>query len=375
MRFEDVIGHHDIKRRLRDMADSGRIPHALMLAGKQGIGKMRMARAFVQYIACTSHVDGDACGKCPACRQVENLNFPDVNYVFPIVKKTSPKRVLCADYADEWRAFLSEHSYMPMREWMTAIDAGNSQPSIYVTESTEILRRLSLSAYSSRYKVTVIWLPERMNDETANKLLKMIEEPYADSLFVMVSNEPEKIIATIRSRVQTLNMLPLSPQEIAGVLMRDCGVSEEEALAAARLAEGSYARALDQLAQGAETVRFRDLFQDMMRRAYARDVVRLKEIGEEVAAMGRVGACRFLAYVATMLRENLIYNLRNPELNLLSAEEEAFSQKFSPFVNEVNITPLARAVDEAARDITGNANAKIVCFDLMLKVLMHIRRK
>ena len=170
-------------------------------------------------------------------------------------------------------------------------------------------------------------------------------------------------------------MLPLSPQEIAGGLMRDCSVSEEEALAAARLAEGSYARALDQLAQGAETVHFRELFQDMMRRAYARDVVRLKEIGEEVAAMGRVGACRFLAYVATMLRENLIYNLRNPELNLLSAEEEAFSQKFSPFVNEVNITPLARAVDEAARDITGNANAKIVCFDLMLKVLMHIRRK
>ena len=375
MRFKDIIGHEEIKRRLRDMADSGKVPHALMLAGHPGLGKMRLARAFAQYLACESHVDGDSCGVCPACRQVDALNFPDISYVFPILKRSAAKRIVCDDYAAEWKQYLQAHPYMPFREWMKTIDAGNSQPVIYVTESGEILRRLSLSAYSSRYKVTVIWLPERMNIEAANKLLKIIEEPYSDSIFLFVSNEPDKIIATIRSRVQTLNVLPLSGREIAGGLCRELNVGEESALAAARLAEGSYQRALDIVSAGSDMKRDRELFQSMMRMAYACNVVELKSIAETIAAMGRDGSRRFLTYAAEMLRENFIYNLRNPELNLLTVEEAAFSARFSPFVNEANISQMSSDISRACADIERNANAKIVCFDLMLQLMMNIRKK
>lgn len=374
MKFSEVIGHEEAKQRLRSMADSNRVPHALMLDGPAGVGKMRLARAFVQYLACSDRRDGDACGVCPSCRQIEAFNSPDVNYVYPILKRSSPKRTLCDDYAPEWRKFLTDHSYMSFAEWMNTLDAGNSQPSIYVDESAEILRKLSLSAYGASHKVMMIWLPEKMQPATANKLLKIIEEPSDDTLFLLVSDDPGMILPTILSRTQAIHLHPLEADDIAAALERDHHLGHEAAVAVARLADGSYIRALDNLGHSDEPMRFRQLFQEIMRAVYARNVVEMRRQSEEMAAMGRDKVRRFLTYMASMLRENFIYNLHTPELNLLTDEEEAFSRRFSPFVNSRNIGPMTDALNEASTDIMRNANSKIVCFDTLLRLMLVIRK-
>lgn len=375
MRFKDIIGHEEVKERLRRMADNDRIPHALLFSGKSGIGKMLIARAFVQYLACENHQNGDACGECPSCRQINALNFPDVYYVFPIVKKKTPKREISADCYQEWNQYLSDFPYMPLNRWMEALDAGNTQPKIYVTESAEILRRLSLSAYNSKYKVTIIWLPELMNTEAANKLLKIIEEPYSDSLFILVSNEPDKILPTILSRTQRISFHPLNDNQISDYLQQSKGLDNSGATAISRLAQGSLGNALENIDSHVEVSEFRDLFQNIMRAAYSRRVAELKTHAETISAMGRDKSCRFLTYMGAMLRENYIYNQHQPELNLLSEQEEAFSARFAPYVNETNIVTMIKSVDKACNDIPRNANAKIVCFDLMLKLLIYIRTK
>lgn len=375
MRFADIIGHEDVKSRLRQMANEDRIPHALMLAGNAGIGKMRMARAFAQYVACQHRHDGDACGVCPTCRQINALGFPDVSYTYPIVNLGSKSVTLCSDYSDQWSHFLADHSYMPFKGWCAAIESGNKQPVIYVHESGVILQRMSLSTYSAKYKINIIWLPEKMNLETANKLLKIIEEPYSDSIFLLVSNEPDKLLDTIRSRTQTIMMRPLDARVIADALVRDTGCTPQDATAAARLAQGSYGAALETITQGEEATEFRTLFQEIMRMTYARNAPQMKALSERIAAMGRDRSRRYLEYMQSMLRENLIYNLHNPELNLLSDEEEAFSRKFSPFVNGANIQAMSESVSQAASDIGRNANAKIVCFDMLLQIMMNIRKK
>lgn len=355
------------------MAESGRVPHALMLAGKPGIGKMRLARAFAQYLACSDRRDGDACGECPNCRQIEALNFPDIAYVYPLVKNKSKKTAVSTDLAPQWKEYLSRNSYMPLPEWLDAIDAGNSQPMIYVDESAAIIHRLSLSAYNSKYKTTIIWQPEKMNPEAANKLLKIIEEPYEDTVFIFVSNDPEGILPTIRSRVQCIYLHPLDASEIASGLQMCVGADPATAVNAARLAQGSFQAALNSIGEMGETEEFRDIFQAMMRATYARNTVDMKLLSEKTAAFGREKIRRFFAYADAMLRENYIYNLRTPELNMLTTDEENFSRKFSPFVNDRNIGALTEAVARAANDIARNANAKIICFDLLLQIMLLIR--
>lgn len=375
MKFSDVIGHEEVKERLRQMVSTGRIPHALLFSGRPGLGKMQMARAFAQYLACENPSGGDSCGRCPACRQAAALNFPDIQYVFPIIKRKADKKEICDDFLPEWRSFLADYPYMPYNRWMEVVNAGNSQLTIYVTESARILHHLSLSTFSARYKVCIIWLPERMNADTSNKLLKIIEEPYPDTIFLLVSNEPGKILPTIFSRTQQINFRPLPDALVSSFLETEKGLDSAGATAVARLAEGSPGRALESVDSHVEAAEFRNLFQDIMRSAYARKMTDLKKQSETVAAMGRDKAARFLSYTGAMLRENFVYNLHRPELTMLSEPEEAFSARFSPFVNSANIRQMSQAVGEAREDILRNANSKIVCFDLLLTIMMNIRKK
>ena len=285
------------------------------------------------------------------------------------------KKEICDDFLPEWRSFLADFPYMPYNRWMDAVNAGNSQLTIYVTESARILHHLSLSTFSARYKVCIIWLPERMNADTSNKLLKIIEEPFPDTIFLLVSNEPGKILPTIFSRTQQINFRPLPDALVSSFLETEKGLDSAGATAVARLAEGSPGRALESVDSHVEAAEFRNLFQDIMRSAYARKMTDLKKQSETVAAMGRDKAARFLSYTGAMLRENFVYNLHRPELTMLSEPEEAFSARFSPFVNSANIRQMSQAVGEAREDILRNANSKIVCFDLLLTIMMNIRKK
>ncbi|MDE6668980.1 MAG: AAA family ATPase [Muribaculaceae bacterium] len=372
MRFSDIIGHHEIKNALRRMADTGRIPHAIMLSGPAGIGKTRLARAFAQYVHCSNRHNGDSCGRCPSCIQHQALNNPDMHYIYPVLRQSNPKRSVSADYVEEWRKMLAEDSYMDSSTWLTLLDAGNSQPAIYVDEADDLNATAALSAFREDYKIFLIWLPERMRPETANKLLKLIEEPFGDTLFILVSNDSGNVLPTIFSRTQRFNLRPLTAAELTDALITE-GIDRPVAETAAQLAEGSLINARTVAKTDNDTAEFANLFKGMMRAAYARKLGMLRQLTDQASAMGRERLRSFLTYCARMVRENFICNLHQDTLNLMTPAEREFSIRFAPFIHEGNAPQLLTQFSLAARDIERNANAKIIMFDLGLHLCALIR--
>lgn len=373
MKFCDVIGHEEAKSTLRHLVDSNRIPHAILLAGHSGIGKMRLARAFAQYIHCTDPHDGEPCGRCPACLQHQSFNCPDIYFTYPIARKNS-KHPVSTDYFNEWKEYLNENSYMPFEAWVDMLDCGNTQPVIYVDEADEISRRAVMSALTSKYKIFLVWLPEKMNPETANKLLKLIEEPFSDTIFIFVSNEPDRILPTVYSRTRRLMLRPLPENMVADWLMKEKGLDLVEADAVAALSGGSLNGAMQAASEGGELSEFGDLYRTMMRMAYSRQVGSLKSIAENIASMRREKGVRFLVYCIRMTRENFISNLGVPPLVKMTRDERAFSVRFAPFINERNVEAIISETERAKNDISRNANAKIVMFDFLLRLMVLLRR-
>lgn len=371
MRFKDITGHRDIIQSLVKMADSGKLPHAFLFSGIPGVGKMRVARAFSQYIHCKNRANGDSCGVCPSCLQHQKYNNPDLHFIYPILKKEGA--LISKDMIEPWREMLETYSYMPPEKWNELIKAGNSQPVIYVDDSEDIVSRASLSSFQENYKIFIIWLPEKLRLEAANKLLKVIEEPFEDTIFILVSNNESKILPTILSRTQRFNFKPLSSYELAEML-KDKGVSPAMAADAARIAQGSLQKAEEIACHPEELQEFSDLFKEMMRAAYALKAKTLKEISETTAAFGREKLIRFLEYCSRMVRENYIYNLGIPDLVMMTEDESNFSARFAPFIHEGNVEQLDEEIARAQRDIERNGNSKIVMYDLFLLFSRLVRK-
>ena len=371
MKFSDIPGHHEAKRRLIEMVQQGRLPHALLISGPVGSGEVMLARAFAQYLHCTgrSATDGDSCGVCPSCRQHESLNHADLHFAYPILKKGTGV-TLCEDYSPQWREMLQQDPWMDFRHWPEMLGKANGQPVIYVDEADVLRRKLSMSARTSDLNIAFVWLPERMVPATANSLLKLIEEPEPGSMFIMVSNAPAEILPTVYSRCQRVELRRLSDSEVAAVI--GAGLNPADTMAAAHTAEGNVIAARDML--GADSAqRDLDLFMQLMRLAYQRRVGDLKAWGDTVAALGRDNICRFLDYCQRMVRENFILNLGVPDLNYLTADESKFSARFCPFINERNVEGLIKELNDAETDIRGNVSAKIVLFDLAIKVIILLK--
>lgn len=373
MKFSDISGHEDIKERLRHMVDTDHIPHALLLEGPQGASKFMLARALVQYIHCIDRHEGDSCGKCPSCIQHESFNHIDTFYSYPVVKK-SGRSALSDDYVGIWRRFLKESPLMDREKWVEMLDNVNAQPKIYVDEGAELLRKLNLTAHSSKYKVVVMWQPERMQEECANKMLKLVEEPFPDTKFIMVSDDSAKILPTIYSRTQRIKVRRYSESEVLRILESHHAIEHAKAEYAAALSDGNLIKALT-IAQSSENAHvYFDMFKDLMRKAYQRKVGELKVWANECSSLGRERLIQFLMYCARLVRENFILKIHNPALNALTQAEAAFCNKFSPFINERNVVDIISLLDKAIADVAANANSKIVMFDVAVKTCMLIKK-
>ena len=322
MRKSEVIGQEEAWARLTQMAREDRLPHAMMLCGPQGAGKMALAMAFANYLLCRNHTpDDEACEACPQCKMLARWEHPDLHFTFPTIKLPSmgsDHKPVSDDFARQWHEMVKESPYFSMDQWMNAIGAENQQAIITAGESDDLVRKLSLKSSQGGCKVSIIWLPERMNIECANKLLKLIEEPPQGTVFIMVSEEPDKLLETIRSRTQRIDIKRIRTESISRQLKERYGLGDELANRMARLANGSWLKAVRELEKDSENTEFLADYQQLMRLAYMRNIHDLKPWSERIAGYGREKQKRFMDYFIRLTRENFMYNFGNPDLNYMS---------------------------------------------------------
>lgn len=382
MLFKDIVGQESTKQQLRQAVREGRIPHAQLFAGIAGIGKLQLALAYAQYLNCPHRTEEDSCGTCPTCLQFQHLQHPDLHFVFPIVGSDE----VCNSFLEPWRQILLTKHYFDLNEWHEALGVETKQSMIYEKESGEILRKLSLKAYGDGYKVMIIWQPEKMNATTANKLLKILEEPAEKTVFLLVSEHPEQLLSTIRSRVQTVQIPRLETETIAAALQQR-GIDAAKAADIARIANGSYLSALkkaDETEENKQELRdFIALFRDAYTVGVLKDsqkkfesLTRLRRWALEMAdsKVGRERQKHFLQYAQTQVRENFIRNVGRPELNYQMEDERIFSDRFAPFIHSGNVEAIMNQLDLAERQIEQNGNAKMIFFDLCLQMIVLIKK-
>lgn len=374
MFFKDIIGQEEAKQRLIKEAKEGKIAHAKLFCGNEGIGKLPLAIAYARYLSCENPGEKDACGSCPNCIKYNKLAHPDLHFVFPVIKKKN-KDTVSDDYLTEWRELLTSTPYFNLNIWLKEMGAENQQAQIYVKESDEILRKLSLKSSQGGYKIMIIWLPEKMNTECSNKLLKLLEEPPQQTLFFLISEEPDKLLTTILSRTQRFNLRSIEESDIAEALINSYGLQETDATDIAHRSEGNFLKALENIHLNEENQLFFELFVNLMRLSYQRKVREMKLWSESLASMGRERQKHFLAFCQRMIRENFIYNFHQPGLTYLSREEQNFSNRFAPFINEGNVIGIMNELNEAQRHIEQNVNAKMVFFDFALKMIVLLLQK
>ena len=364
--FAQVIGQTETKRHLLEEARAGRLPHALMLCGPAGSGKLALAISLAQWLLCRQPAEGDACGECPACRLSMRFAHPDLHFVFPVARCKTAEHSVSDTYLDAWRKRLENGLYFDLEDWTADMGGTGGQPLIYAAEAAQIGRKLALKPAMGGRKVMVIWLPERMNAECANKLLKLLEEPPEKTHFLMASNEPEKILPTILSRTQCIEVKGVETADMAAALAQTC--PGRDTATAIRAARGNFTAALKLLDTRRDQGLFLDLFILLMRLSYQRKIKEMRAWSEQMAAMGRERQKDFLDYCQRMTRESFAYNFRLPALCGMTAEEEAFTRNFARFVNERNVQSIMEELETAQRDIGQNVNAKFVFFDLALKM-------
>ena len=340
MQFKDIIGQQAVKERLIQSVREGRVPHAQLLTGPVGVGKLQLAIAYAQYLNCPNCTDEDSCGVCPTCLQYHNLQHPDLHFAFPIVK--DDKKDVCNDFFEPFR---------------------------------------------NGYKVMIIWQPEKMNITCANKLLKLLEEPPEKTVFLLVSEHPEQLLPTILSRVQQVRVPRLSDEEIGQALQERLHIVSAAAADYAHIASGSYLVAQKLAESNDETTQEFNDFVSLMRDAYTVGVLRdsqkkfeslsrLRKWSQDMAdaKVGREKQKRFLQYAQRQVRENFICNLQQPEMNYQTTPEREFSARFAPFIHAGNVEQIMNELGKAERQIEQNGNAKIIFFDLCLQMIVLIKK-
>lgn len=374
----EVIGQQDVWNRLMEMVQENRVPHAMLFCGPEGCGKKAVALAFASYLLGERDEENGMNSSVQA--MLKNWAHPDLYFSFPTIKSssmTSDHKPVSDDYLQEWREMLIKKGpYFQINDWLEAMGDSNKQAIITGEESDALSHKLSMMSSQGGYKVSLIWLPERMNLTSANKILKLLEEPPRQTVFILVSEHPEQLLETIRSRTQRIDFKKIDAQAIEQALIERRGLEPDMAHRIARIANGNWNHALEELNAGNENRQLLDMFIMLMRLAYMRNIHDMKKWCDVVSgSYGREKQVRLLNYFMHMLRESFMYNFRQPALSYMTQEEENFARKFSPFINEANIIDISHLFEETKRLIMQNANPKIAFFDMSLKIIMLLLRK
>lgn len=366
MQFKDVIGQQEVKQKLISSVERGRVSHAQLFVGDEGVGALPLAIAYAQYLNCPHRHDGDSCGVCPSCYQIGQLAHPDLHFVFPVNTpkgKSSSEKPISSRFMPQWRELVSSTGgYFNEQMWYEALEIDNKQGNISTFEADEIIRALSFKSFESEYKIVLIWLPERMNIPAANKLLKILEEPWDKTLFLMVSQSPDKLLPTIISRTQGITIPAIEQADLAAWLMSHKNLTEADADKIARLSRGNLLEAdryLQAISSGAGTEAF-DLFVKLMRLSYENRHMELLEWAETVAVMGREEQKRLMSNSIRLIRDSYMMTAGVPEISYLFGKEYEFCKKFAPYVNNSNVEQLIAEMELVIRQVGQNGNPKLI---------------
>ena len=376
MQFSEIIGQNSIKQRLLNSFQDGRLSHAQLFLGPEGCGTLALAIAYSQYINCPNKTATDSCGNCPSCIKYKNLVHPDLHFVFPIVTTTKLKDPVSDKYIAEWRKInIETKSQFNLNDWLDYIDAENKQGSIQKNESTEITRKLNLKTYEADYKTMIIWMADKMNETCANKILKILEEPPPHTLFILISENSDAILATILSRTQIVKIPKIDKRSMFDYIKSEYKLADEEALFVAENANGNVIAAKSIVSISEEIGLFFESFTTLMRKSYQRDFEGLIDWSKQIATWGREKQKTFLEYSLTMIRNNFVMNQKANSILHMSKMESDFSTKFSTFITESNIEEFSVLFSDAHYHIERNGSAKIIFLDMALKIAILFAKK
>jgi DNA polymerase-3 subunit delta' len=383
MQFAHVIGHNDLKKRLIQAVASGRIPHAQRFFGPEGAGTLALALAYARYVLCTGkeNVAGkaapDSCGKCPSCLQFSKLAHPDLHFIFPVA--TTPKvskNPVSRLFYDQWRNFVVKHQgYGNLTDWYNEIGIDRKQGLINAEDCSEILKTLSYKSYQGGYKVMIIWMVEKLFHAAAPKILKVLEEPPDQTLFILVTENPAQIIPTILSRTQGIKVPAISDPALQDALISLAGEKKSLVPEIVRRAQGNFREAMRLMEDERPDHLLFEQFRTWMRLCFKKNVAEIQGWVREFASEGREGQKHFLSYALGLLREALLYDIRGESLSRLSAEELDFIRNFSPYIHRENAPEFVQGLENGIQHIERNANAGIMMSWLSLQFSDLLRMK
>ena len=382
MLFQDILGQEHIKKHLTQSVDNGRIPHAQLFVGPEGCGTLPMAIAYAQYVLC-KNTQGENNTGIEACNlKFNNNSHPDLHFAFPVTTSEKAKsHPVSSHYLEEWRQLLKDQPYGNLFDWYKLLGVDNKQGQIGVDEAQDIVKALSLKAYEGGYKVMIIWMAEKMNTAAANKLLKLIEEPPSKTIFILIAEDEEQIINTIRSRCQVLHFPPLAEDVIKEALIKQYDLNEAAATKIAHQSNGNYNKACDLVYQDSEDIQFETWFVFWVRSAFKAKgnkaaIHDLISWSEDISKTGRETQKQFLNFCLDFFRQALLLNYNATDLVYFEPKTEKFKlENFAPFIHGNNILEISDELQDAIYHIERNGNSKIILTDLSIKLTRLLHKK
>lgn len=377
MQFKQVIGQSAIKQRLIASVRDNHVSHAQLFLGPAGSGKLPLALAYAQYILCPNRTETDSCGVCPTCQKMQKLVHPDLHFVVPTAAtkkiKSNPESDL---FMEEWREYVVQNQgYVDTSSWYSFLDVENKQGYMSVRDAASLLRKLNMKSYEGEYKIAIIWMAEKMRVDTANKLLKLLEEPPEKTVFLLIAEDGEELLATIKSRTALVKIPAIDVNEVENALVERLDCNPQQAHDAALISEGNWLNACHFVQESEDRKYFFTTFQQWMRLCFRAAYPELIDFSANIKTLGREKQKELLDYGLRIVRNSLLFNNNLAEIVMLPNEEKTFNSKFAPFINSLNLAEIAELFDEAIRHIERNGNAQLIFTDMSFKMVGLLKKK